>query len=320
MSKKVIIIGSGFGGLGAAARLAAQGYDVELFEKRDKLGGRAYVYEMGGFKFDGGPTVVTAPFMFDDIFELAGRKREDYIEFTALDPFYRIFNHEGRRFDYNDDPDFIKSEIEKWNPADKQGYDDFMSTTKAIFEKGFVQLADQPFLSVGDMLKVVKPQSNETSNGKRVCRPKGGNVKRLMIVLLLFTLLVQGCIVPIQAEAFAGSDARLTLFGQVGGPTISLAVQGDFLYLGYSEQFAVVDITARSNPQLLATLPIPSTTIALAGDYAFVGGHKGFFVVGVRAAASQRSTAQQSYGGTTYQDPANQDPLSQNSETIALRN
>ncbi|MBE2224725.1 MAG: phytoene desaturase [Anaerolineae bacterium] len=154
MSKKVIIIGSGFGGLGVAARLAAQGYDVEIFEKRDKLGGRAYVYEMDGFKFDGGPTVVTAPFMFDDIFELAGRKREDYIEFTALDPFYRIFNHEGRRFDYNDDPDFIKSEIEKWNPADKQGYDDFMATTKAIFEKGFVQLADKPFLSVGDMLKV----------------------------------------------------------------------------------------------------------------------------------------------------------------------
>ena len=154
MTKKVIIIGSGFGGLGAAARLAAQGYDVELFEKRDKLGGRAYVYEMDGFKFDGGPTVITAPFMFDDIFALAGRKREDYIEFTTLDPFYRIFNDEGRSFDYNDDPDFIKSEIEKWNPTDKQGYDDFMSTTKAIFEKGFVQLADQPFLSIGDMLKV----------------------------------------------------------------------------------------------------------------------------------------------------------------------
>ncbi len=154
MSKKIIIIGSGFGGLGAAARLAARGYNVEIFEKRDKLGGRAYVYEMDGFKFDGGPTVVTAPFMFDDIFELAGRKREDYIEFVQLDPFYRIFNHEGRRFDYNDDPDFIKSEIEKWNPADKAGYDSFISTTKAIFEKGFVELADKPFLSIGDMLKV----------------------------------------------------------------------------------------------------------------------------------------------------------------------
>jgi phytoene desaturase len=140
--------------LGAAARLAAHGYDVEIFEKRDKLGGRGYVYEMDGFKFDGGPTVITAPFMFDDIFELAGRKREDYIQFVQLDPFYRIFNHEGRRFDYNDNPDFIKSEIDKWNPADKEGYDRFMATTHAIFQKGFVELVDKPFLSIGDMLKV----------------------------------------------------------------------------------------------------------------------------------------------------------------------
>ena len=75
MAKKVIVIGSGFGGLAVACRLAARGYAVEIFEKRDKLGGRAYVTEMGGFKFDGGPTVITAPFMFDDIFKAAGRNR-----------------------------------------------------------------------------------------------------------------------------------------------------------------------------------------------------------------------------------------------------
>ena len=93
MAKKVIVIGSGFGGLGVAARLAARGYAVEIFEKRDKIGGRAYVYDVNGFKFDGGPTVVTAPFMFDDIFTLAGRRREDYVKFESLDPFYRIFDH-----------------------------------------------------------------------------------------------------------------------------------------------------------------------------------------------------------------------------------
>ncbi|MBE2197267.1 MAG: phytoene desaturase [Anaerolinea sp.] len=154
MSKKVIIIGSGFGALGAAARLAARGFDVEIFEKRDKPGGRGYVYEMDGFKFDGGPTVITAPFMFDDIFELAGRKREDYVEFKPLDPFYRIFDHSGKSFDYNDNPEFIYSEIAKWSPQDVEGYKRFMATTQAIFEKGFVQLADKPFLSVADMLRV----------------------------------------------------------------------------------------------------------------------------------------------------------------------
>ncbi|TVR21589.1 MAG: phytoene desaturase [Anaerolineaceae bacterium] len=154
MTKKIIIIGSGFGGLGAAVRLAANGYDVEVFEKRDKLGGRAYVYEMDGFKFDGGPTVITAPFMFDDIWELAGKKREDYFELVPCDPFYRIFDHEGQPFDYNGDPEFIYEEIRKRSPEDVEGYKRFMATTKAIFEKGFVELADKPFLSVMDMLKV----------------------------------------------------------------------------------------------------------------------------------------------------------------------
>jgi phytoene desaturase len=154
MKKKVIVIGSGFGGLGAAARLAARGYQVEIFEKRDKPGGRGYVYEIDGFKFDGGPTVITAPFMFDDIFALAGRRREDYVDFIALDPFYRIFNHEGRHFDYNGDSAFIHQQIEQWNPADKAGYDRFISTTRAIFDKGFVELADKPFLHFTDMLRV----------------------------------------------------------------------------------------------------------------------------------------------------------------------
>ena len=154
MNQKVIIIGSGFGALGAAARLAARGYDVEIFEKRDKPGGRAYVYEQDGFKFDGGPTVVTAPFMFDDIFATAGRRREEYVEFQPLDPFYRIFDHTGRAFDYNDDPEFIAAQIRQWNPSDADGYHRFMRSTQAIFQKGFVELADQPFLTVGDMLRV----------------------------------------------------------------------------------------------------------------------------------------------------------------------
>lgn len=154
MKKKIIVIGSGFGGLATAIRLAAKGHQVELFEKRDKLGGRAYVYEINGFKFDGGPTVITAPFMFDDLFEAAGRRREDYVQFVQCDPFYRIYNHEGRSFDYNGDEEFILNQIDTWSPEDKEGYLKFMGTTKAIFEKGFLELADKPFLSFWDMLKV----------------------------------------------------------------------------------------------------------------------------------------------------------------------
>lgn len=151
---KVIVIGSGFGGLGAAIRLAARGHEVEIYEKRDKLGGRAYVYEINGFKFDSGPTVITAPFMFDDIWKAAGKHREDYFELVPCDPFYRIYDHNKEYFDYNGDSEFILNQIEKRNPADKDGYQKFMATTKAIFQKGFVELADKPFLNVMDMLKV----------------------------------------------------------------------------------------------------------------------------------------------------------------------
>ena len=151
---RIIVIGSGFGGLSAAIWLAARGHQVEIFEKRDRIGGRAYVYEVNGFKFDGGPTVITAPFMFDDLFAAAGRSREDYVTFTPLDPFYRIFNHEGRSFDYNGDEAFTLDQIRQWNAADCEGYQRFIATTKAIFQKGFVELADKPFLHFSDMLKV----------------------------------------------------------------------------------------------------------------------------------------------------------------------
>jgi phytoene desaturase len=153
MSQKIVVIGSGFGGMASAIRLAARGHDVTLLEKRDKLGGRAYVYEKNGFKFDGGPTVITAPWLFDELWTMVGRKREDYFQLVQLDPFYRIFDHTGRYLDYNNDHEFILSQIDKWNPPDKDGYTRFMASTKEIFEKGMA-LIDQPFLHASDMVKV----------------------------------------------------------------------------------------------------------------------------------------------------------------------
>ena len=85
--QKIAVIGSGFGGLSAAIRLACQGHEVTIYEKLDKPGGRGYQYELNGFKFDGGPTVITAPHQYDELFELAGKKREDYLTFIPLDPF-----------------------------------------------------------------------------------------------------------------------------------------------------------------------------------------------------------------------------------------
>lgn len=154
MKKQIIVIGSGFGGLSAAIRLQAQGHDVQILEKRDMAGGRAYVYEQNGFHFDGGPTVITAPYMFDELFELAGKNRADYVEFVPCDPFYRIYDHNKNYFDYNGDTDFILDQIEKWNPADKQNYLNFVDGIKDIYHTG-MDLINTPFLKVSDMMKVV---------------------------------------------------------------------------------------------------------------------------------------------------------------------
>ena len=124
MKKKVIVIGSGFGGLATAIRLAVKGHDVELFEKLDKLGGRAYVYNINGFKFDGGPTVITAPFMFDELFEMAGKRRDDYVTFVPCDPYYRIYNHEGRSFDYNGDEALFSTRLTSGTPTTKTAIED----------------------------------------------------------------------------------------------------------------------------------------------------------------------------------------------------
>lgn len=152
--QKVIVIGAGFGGLSAAARLAAQGFAVQLFDKRDKLGGRGYQMEINGFKFDSGPTVITAPYMFDEIWSQAGRDYRDYFELVPLDPFYRIFNHRGEHFDYFHQIEDVLTEIDRWNPEDKAGYQRFVEHTVRIFEK-FHPSTDKPFQHLSAMMKIM---------------------------------------------------------------------------------------------------------------------------------------------------------------------
>src|SRR5688500_9032996 len=100
---KAAVIGGGFGGLASAIRLQAQGFDVTVFEKRDKPGGRAYVFEQDGFRFDAGPTVVTAPNCLEELFELAGRRIENYVDLIPVSPLYRLYWEDGFTFDYTDD-------------------------------------------------------------------------------------------------------------------------------------------------------------------------------------------------------------------------
>ncbi|HEV2072605.1 MAG TPA: phytoene desaturase [Thermomicrobiales bacterium] len=253
MSQRIVVIGSGFGGLAAAVRLAKRGHDVTLIDKRDKPGGRAYVYEQDGFSFDGGPTVITAPWMITELFELAGKRAGDYVTLVPVDPFYRIFFHDGTHFDYTGDAGEMLAGIRDFSeyPGDVEGYRRFTALTERVFAKGFTELASKPFLSPVDMLKVapdlMRLQSYRTVYGliSRFVKDE-----RLRQVLSFHPLLVGGnpfqttsiytLIHHLEREwgiwfAMGGTgaivDALVRLFGELGG-TLMLNAEADEILTG----------------------------------------------------------------------------------------
>ena len=151
---RIVVIGSGFGGLAAAIRLRQQGHDVTILEKRDGPGGRAYVYTQDGFIFDGGPTIITAPWLIDELFAGSGRSTANYVRLVRIDPFYNIRFEDGSVFRYNGDRAHVIEEIRRFDPADVPGYLRFADATEAIFAAGMA-LIDTPFDRVIDMFRVL---------------------------------------------------------------------------------------------------------------------------------------------------------------------
>mgnify|MGYP003324754210 CR=1 FL=1 len=140
-----IIIGSGFGGIAAALRLRAKKHKVTLIEKQPDLGGRARVFKKNGFTYDGGPTVITAPYLIDELFELFKKNPKDYIELSPLKIWYQFIFEDKSKFNYSGNEIEMKKQIEEINKEDVEGYEKLVNFTKKIFDKGFTELADVPF-------------------------------------------------------------------------------------------------------------------------------------------------------------------------------
>ena len=147
-----VVIGGGLGGMAAALRLRAKGYRVTLFERLGMLGGRAQVLSRDGFRYDAGPTVITAHFLFEELFELFGRRMEDYLTLVPLAPWYRFRFPDGDSFDYGGTIEDTLAEIRRIEPADCDGYLRLLAHSERLFNKGFIGLADQPFHNLGTML------------------------------------------------------------------------------------------------------------------------------------------------------------------------
>jgi phytoene desaturase len=154
--KEIVVIGSGFGGLAEAIRLQARGFQVTVLEKRARVGGRAYQLKRNGYTFDMGPSLITAPFIIERVFQAAGKKMSDYLDIVPLDPFYRIYFHDGAFMDYTGDPARMKEEMAKFDLSDAANYDRFFSDIKGIYDAVITDgLGSTPFLTWRSFLKFV---------------------------------------------------------------------------------------------------------------------------------------------------------------------
>ena len=193
MTKKVIVVGSGFGGLASALRLKSKGYDVSIFEKHPDLGGRARVFKRGNFTFDAGPTVITAPYLLDELFGLFGKDIKKYVRITPLKLWYRFLFSDGSKFDYSGDEKAMEKEIGKVSSKDIAGYKKLLAFTSKIFDKGFTELASVPFNNFIFMSKQV-PSLLKLKSYQSVYSLVSNFVKndKLRRVLSMHPLLVGG--------------------------------------------------------------------------------------------------------------------------------
>jgi phytoene desaturase len=188
-----VVIGSGFGGLAAAVRLGARGYRVTVLEKLDAPGGRAYVHRQDGFTFDAGPTIVTAPFLLEDLWALCGKRLADDVDLRPVSPFYRIRFHDGSSLDYSGDPAAMRAEIGRFAPGDVEGYERFMLMSEAIYKVGFEELGHVPFDSWTDMARIA-PAMIKLESFRSVFGLVSKYVKdpRLRVALSFHPLLIGG--------------------------------------------------------------------------------------------------------------------------------
>jgi len=192
-TRHAIVIGSGFGGLAAAIRLSARGWHVTVLEKLDAPGGRAYVHRQDGYTFDAGPTIITAPFLFEELWALCGKRFADDVDLRLVSPFYRIRFADGSHFDYSGDPAAMRAEVARFSAADVAGYDRFLVEAEACYRLGFEGLGAKAFDSFSDLLAAVPAMMK-----MRAWRTLYGMVARhirdpkLRMVFTLQSLLIGG--------------------------------------------------------------------------------------------------------------------------------
>ncbi|MDZ7361489.1 MAG: phytoene desaturase family protein [candidate division KSB1 bacterium] len=153
MPERVLVIGAGLGALSGALRLARLGFEVTLFEKNPQIGGKLHEKKLGAYRFDAGPSLLTMPFVIDELFEFLGFRRRDFLEFVPVDPICRYFYPDGARLDASSDIEKMKREIARLSPSDAEVYENFLSYTERIYKLTADIFLFSPIHEPGEMLK-----------------------------------------------------------------------------------------------------------------------------------------------------------------------
>jgi len=154
MRCKAAVIGSGFGGIAAAIRLQCSGIETVIYEKRDRPGGQASVYKDRGFTFDAGPSVISSPKCFEELFELCGERMSSHVVLTPLYPLHRLLWDDGYCFDHSNDQEQLKRQIISKSPEDWENYLRLSEHYQELFQQSYEKLAHVPFTQLWQMVKL----------------------------------------------------------------------------------------------------------------------------------------------------------------------
>ena len=150
-----VVIGAGLGGLASAMRLGARGYRVTVVDRLDSPGGRGSAIWKDGHRFDLGPTIVTVPQIFRELWAACGRDFGEDVDLVSLDPFYEILWPDGERFCAYRDPARMEKEVARLSPGDVKGYRKFLRDSEARYQFGFEDLGRRPMNRLWDLIKVL---------------------------------------------------------------------------------------------------------------------------------------------------------------------
>ncbi len=150
----IAVVGAGLAGLAAACSLACKGYTVSVFESNSWNGGKAAILEIGGFRFDMGPTILTLPALLARIFREAGRNMEDYLTLVPLDPQWRSLFSDGSLLDLTADPTRMRENLEAFSPfpKDPKGYERFLDLSARLHDISRRYFFDKPIGGLRDMV------------------------------------------------------------------------------------------------------------------------------------------------------------------------